>query len=167
MQTQAIYRELYPAKTFRKPNIDDIVEQFLRYASIERKERVNCYLIYSSDFDLESTVDIGEIDEDDFMMSQGASSVGSHYNLFKMKTQDLLCFKIEEQLERIMSVEHVFLVADDFAYVPYLRALKDKGVEIIVFQNSENAGSRMYHRFTWADVVYPLALAAGLEQHEL
>jgi hypothetical protein len=167
VQTQAIYRELYPAKTFRKPSIDDIVEQFLKYASIERKERVNCYLIYSSDFDLKSKVDIGEIDENDFMMDQGVSSVGSRYNLFKMKTQDLLCFKVEEQLERIVSVEHVFLVADDFAYIPYLQALKDKGVEIIVFQNSENAGSRMYHRFTWADVVYPLALATGLEQHEL
>lgn len=98
---------------------------------------------------------------------QMPSLSSSFDNLFKMKTQDLLCFKVEEQLDRIVSVEHVFLVADDFAYVPYLQALKDKGVEIIVFQNSENAGSRMYHRFTWADVVYPLALATGLEQHEL
>lgn len=167
VQTQAAYRKIYPDKILRKPSIDDIVEQFLKYASIKRKERVNCYLIYSSDFDLESIVDIGEVEEEDFLMGERSSSVGSNYNLFKLKTQDIVFFKVSDQLERIVNVENVLLVADDFAYVPYLQNLKDKGIEIIVFQNSENSGSRMHHRFKWADIVYPLALAMGLDGHEL
>jgi hypothetical protein len=52
----------------------------------------------------------------------------------------------------IVNVEYVFFVADDFAYVPCLQALKDKGLEIIVFQRSENAGSRMYCRYNWANI---------------
>lgn len=101
------------------------------------------------------------------MIGERPRYVGSNYNLFKLETQDFVSFKVEAQLKRIVNVEHVFLVADDFAYVPYLQALKDKGVEIIVFQNSENSGSRMHHRFNWADVTYPIALAMGLDQNEL
>jgi len=167
VQTQATYREIYPEKTLQMPNIDDIVEQILQYASIKRKENVNCYLIYSSEFGLESIVDIGEVEKYDILMGKRPKFVGSNYNLFKLKTQDFILFKVKDQLERIVNVEHVFLVADDFAYVPYLQDLKEKGVEIIVFQNSENSGSRMHHRFNWADVTYPLALAMGLDQHEL
>ncbi len=59
------------------------------------------------------------------------------------------------------------LVADDFAYVPYLEDLQDKGVQVVLFHHSENSGSRIYHRFKWANILYPLALAMGLEQHEL
>ncbi|MEH2380442.1 MAG: hypothetical protein V7K27_16405 [Nostoc sp.] len=58
-------------------------------------------------------------------------------------------------------------MADDVGYNPYLQDLKDRGVEIIVFQNSENSGSRMFQNFNWADISYPLALAMGLNQHEL
>jgi hypothetical protein len=139
----------------------------LKYTHIQRKEEVNCYLIYSSDFSLELFVDIGEITEDDFFRGERSSSVGCGYNLFKLKTQDLVSFKVEEQLNRIINVENVLLVADDYAYVPYLHELRNRGVEVIVFQNSENSGSSMYHGFQWADIAYPLALSMGLEKYEL
>jgi hypothetical protein len=84
-----------------------------------------------------------------------------------LKTQNIVSFKVEEQLNRIINVENVLLVADDFAYVPYLQELKNRGVEVVVFQHSENFGSRMYHGFKWADITYPLALAMGLGEHEL
>lgn len=49
-KTQSFYKKLYPEKIFLKPNIDFIVEQLLKYTYVERKNEVNCYLIYSSDF---------------------------------------------------------------------------------------------------------------------
>jgi hypothetical protein len=105
--------------------------------------------------------------EYDFFMGERSNSVGCSYNLFKLKTQNIVSFKVEEQLNRIINVENVLLVADDFAYVPYLKDLRNRGVEVVVFQHSENFGSRMYHGFNWADITYPLALAMGLEEHEL
>ncbi|MEH2376541.1 hypothetical protein [Nostoc sp.] len=114
-----------------------------------------------------NVVDIGEVEEGDLFIDDNSSFVGSNCNLFKLKTQDFILFKVVEQLERIINVEYVFLVADDVGYNPYLQDLKDRGAEIIVFQNSENSGSRMFHNFNWADISYPLALAMGLNQHEL
>lgn len=165
--TQAIYGRVYPEKIFKKLSIDAIVEQLLKYTHVERKQEVNCYLIYSNHFSLEYVVDIDEITEDDFLMEERLNSVERNYNLYKLKTQDIVSFKVEKQLNRIINVENVLLVADDFAYVPYLQELKNKGVEVVVFHHSENFGSRMYHTFNWADIVYPLALAMGLKQHEL
>lgn len=165
--TRNIYRRVYSEKILNKPNISAIVEQLLKYTHVERKQEVNCYLIYSYDFSLEYVVDIEEITENDFLMEERLNFVGRDYNLYKLKTQDIVSFKVEKQLSRIINVENVLLVADDFAYVPYLQELKNKGVEIVVFHHSENFGSRMYHRFKWADITYPLALAMGLEEHEL
>jgi hypothetical protein len=166
-QTKRVYRELYPKRTLHKPNLDAIIEEFLKYSHVERRKEVNCYLIYSSHFSLECLVDIGEITEDDFLIGESSSSVGCNYNLFKLKTQDFVWFQVKEQLNRIINVENVFLVADDYAYVPYLHDLENRGVEVIVFQHSENSGSRMYHGFKWANITYPLALAMGLKRYEL
>lgn len=166
-ETQRLYKELYPEKTFQKLSIDAIVEQLLRYTHIERRNEVNCYLIYSEHFSLEYLVDIGEITEHGFFMGEVLESVGRNYNLYKQKTQDFVSFKVEELLNRIINVDNILLVADDFAYVPYLQDLKKRGVEIVIFQRSENSGSRMYHEFKWADVMYPLGLAMGLKEYEL
>ena len=167
LYTQNIYKEVYPEKIFTKPNIDSIVEQLLKYSRLESENEVSCYLIYSTQFNLEYLVDIGDITKDDLFTGKESNSVGRNYNLFKLKTQDIVLFKVVEQLDRIINVENVMLVADDFAYVPYLEDLQDKGVQVVLFQHSENSGSRMFHRFEWANIVYPLALAMGLKQHEL
>ncbi|MEA5625065.1 hypothetical protein [Nostoc sp. UHCC 0251] len=166
-QTQSSYRKIYPEKTLHKPSIDSIVKECLEYTDIQRKEEVNCYLIYSSHFNLECFIDIGEITEDEIFRGEGLSSVGCGYNLFKLKTQDFVCFKVEEQLNRIVNVENILLIADDYSYVPYLHELQNRGIEVIVFQNSENSGSRMYHGFKWVNIVYPLALSMGLKSYEL
>lgn len=105
--------------------------------------------------------------EDDLYTGERSNSVGFNYNLFKLKTQDFVLFKVKEQLNRIINVENVLLVADDLAYVPFLQDLQNKGVEVVVFQYSENSGSMMYHKFNWADIVYPLALAMSLDRYEL
>ena len=166
-KTRAIYREIYPEKKLQKPLIDAIVEECLKYLYIQKKENVNCYLIYSNLFGLENIVNIGEITEDDFLRGETLNIVGCGYNLFKLKTEELICFKVEEQLERIINVENVLLIADDCAYVPYLRELQRRGVEVVLFQNSEDSGSRMYHGFKWIDIAYPLALSMGLTADEL
>ena len=165
--TQSIYKELYPEKIFNKPNIDSIVEQLLKYSRLKYEKEVNCYLIYSTQFNLEYLVDIGDMTKYDLFAGEEPNPVGRNYNLFKLKTPDIVLFKVIEQLNRIINVENVFLVADDFAYVPYLQHLKDKGVQVVLFHHSENSGSRMSHEFKWADIVYPLALAMGLNKHEL
>ncbi len=167
LYTQNIYKEVYPGKTFTKLNIDYIVEQLLKYSRLKSENEVNCYLIYSTQFNLEYLVDIGDITKDDLFTGKESNYVGRNYNLFKLKTQDIVLFKVVEQLDRIINVENVMLVADDFGYVPYLQALEDKGVQVVLFHHSENSGSRMSHEFKWANIVYPLALAMGLQEHEL
>lgn len=166
IQTKSIYRKIYPEKIIKKPSIDDILEQLSKYASIEHKEEINCYLICSDHFSLEFSVDIDNEEKYDLLTGE-ISNIGSKYNLFKLRTQDLVFLQVEKHIERIINTENVFLVADDFVYVPYLQQLEDREMEIIVFQNSENAGTRMYHKFNWAKITYPLALAMGLDQHEL
>jgi hypothetical protein len=166
LRTQNIYKEIHPERILQSPSIDGIIEQLLKYTSVEYKEEVNCYLIYSDHFSLEYTVDIGEEEKYNLLTGE-ILTVGLNYNLFKLKTQDFVCFKVEKHIERIINTENVFLVADDFLYVPYLQKLDNRGLEMIIFQNSENAGTRMYHKFNWADITYPLALAMGLNQHEL
>jgi len=108
----------------------------LKYTYIERKNEVNCYLIYSHHFNLEYVVDIGEMTEHDLLTGERSSSVGCNYNLFKLKTDDFVWFKVKETLNRIINVENILLVADDVAYVPFLQDLQNRGVEVVVFQYS-------------------------------
>lgn len=166
-ETRSIYKSIYPDKQLQKPNIDDFIKNILGYTHAKYKVDVNCYLIYSYHFSLEYFLDIGEAAQYDPFSEEVSDYVGHDYNLFKLKTKEIVSFKVEEQLERIINVENVILVADDIAYVPFLETLKEKGVEITLVHNSENSGSRMYHHFKWANIVYPLGLAMGLKQHEL
>lgn len=166
-QTRSTYKNIYPEKQLQKPNIDNFIKNILRYTHIKNNIDLNCYLIYSDHFSLESFIYIGETAQYDPFSEEVSDYVGNNYNLFKLKTKEIVSFKVEEQLERIINVDNVILVADDIAYVPFLETLKEKGVEIILAHNSENAGSRMYHKFKWADIAYPLGLAMGLKQHEL
>lgn len=167
VKVQDFYKELYPEKNICNPSIDGIIDQCLKYVDIQNKQEVNCYLIYSTHFDLEYSVDIGEMFEFDSYGNEESNYVGHNYNLFKLKTDKIVSFKVQEQLERIINVENVLLIADDITYVPYLNELKDRGVEVIVFQDSENEGSRMFHKFKWAKMAYPLALSMGLSEYEL
>jgi hypothetical protein len=166
-KVQDFYRKLYPEKNICNPSIDGIVEQCLKYVDIQNKQEVNCYLICSTHFDLEYSVDIGGIFEFDYYGNEESNYIGHNYNLFKLKTDKIVSFKVQEQLERIINVENVLLIADDITYVSYLNELKDRGVEVIVFQDSEDEGSRMFHKFKWAKITYPLALSMGLSQYEL
>jgi hypothetical protein len=166
-KVQDFYRDFYPEKTICNPSIDGIVEQCLKYVDVQNKEEVNCYLIYSTHFDLEYSVDIGGMFEYHSYEDEKSNYVGHNYNLFKLKTDKIVSFKVQEQLKRIINVENVILIADDISYVPYLDELKNKGVEVIVFNDPRDAESRMPHRFKWAKITYPLALSMGLEQYEL
>lgn len=167
VKVQDFYKELYPEKNICNPSIDGIIDQCLKYVDIQNKQEVNCYLIYSTHFDLEYSVDIGEMFEFDSYGNEESNYVRHNYNLFKLKTDKIVSFKVQEQLERIINVENVLLIADDITYVPYLNELKDRGVEVIIFQDSENEGSRMFHKFKWAKMAYPLALSMGLSEYEL
>ena len=167
MKTKGFYQELYPDKEFRKPSIDELVFQFCRYGQIELNSDLNCYLIYSSDFGLEHIVEIGDLTVYDYMNGEIEKSVGSQYNLYKMKTGDFVSFKIEEQLKRLINTENVILVADDPAYVPYLNILKNRGIEIKIIKMKGDFGSIMQHQFLYADIMYPIGIAIGLEKYEL
>ena len=167
LKTKSFYQELYPDKEFKKPSIDELVFQFCRYGQVELNSDLNCYLIYSTDFGLEHIVEIGDLTVYDYMNGEIEKSVGSKYNLYKMKTDDFVSFKIEEQLERLINTENILLVADDPAYVPYLDILKDRGIEIKIIKMKGDFGSIMHHKFRYADVMYPIGIAIGLEKYEL
>jgi hypothetical protein len=166
IQTRDIYRKIHSEKTLIKPTIDGIIKQLLKYVSIECQEKVNFYLICSDHFDLEFSVDI--CNEEIYNLLTGEIlDTSLSYNLFKTRTQDLVFLEVEKQIERIINTENIFLVADDIVYTSYLQQLKDRDMDVIIFQNSENAGTRMHHKFNWANITYPIALSMGLAQYEL
>ncbi len=167
IETKRFYQELYPDKKFKNPNIDDLIIQFCRYGHIDVGRELNCYFIYSVDFGLEHIVEIGDLTVNDFLNGEVEKLVGKHYNLYKFKTDDLISFKIEEQLNRLINTENVLLVADDPAYIPYLEELKEKGIEIKIAQMKGDFGSRMHHKFKYVDIMYPIGISIGLERFEL
>lgn len=134
---------------------------------IPKNRELNCYLIYSIDFGLEHIVEIGDLTVNDFLNGEVEKFVGKQYNLYKSQTDDLVSFKIEEQLNRLINTENVLLVADDPAYIPYLEKLKEKGIEIKIAQMKGDYGSRMHHKFRYADIMYQIGISIGLEKFEL
>ncbi len=167
LQTKSIYREIYPEKALKKPSIDDIIYHIIRFTYSEKQSCANCYLFYSNHFNLESIVDIGDLEEFSLLMGEKPTLVGANYNLFKSKVDDIIFFRVQDQIDRIINTENIVLVADDFAYTPYLKSLQEIGLKIVVIQNSEDCGSQMHHCFKWLDIAYPIGLSMGLEHFEL
>lgn len=166
-KTRQFYMDMYPNKKLVKPYIDDLIVQICRYTHLQLKKELTCYLIYSSHHALEEVVEIGEVSENSFFTGTINRSVGKDFNLYKLKTDQIISFKIEEQLERLINTENVLLVADDPAYIPYLDDLKARGVEIKIAQLKGDLGSRMYHRFRYADISYPIAECIGIDKFDL
>lgn len=162
-KTKQTYSEIYPNKKFVKPDLNTVINNILEsYDRFKTKKKiVNCYLLLSESFDLESRISINH-DSNIFRTSNG-----NQVKVFINKTNEIICFEVLEQLDRLINNDNIILVADDQIYEHYLEEYKNKGVEIIVVKLNENFGSQMIIKFKWGDIMYPLGSALGLAKYEL
>jgi hypothetical protein len=154
-QTMASFKNEYPNQKFKKPTLDELIKQFRRHAHMDENNELNCYLIYSTHFSLEYSVEIGDPTLENLINNNSVDIIGKGYNLYKLKTDEIISFKIEEQLNRLVNTENVLLVADDPAYVPYLDALKKKDIEIKILKT--RFSSLMPSKFKYQYITYPIS----------
>lgn len=162
-KTIEIYSEIWPEKKFIKPDLNSVIKNILdsydKYKT--KKKMVNCYLLLSESFDLESRININQANQ------TFSTNKGNQVKVFVNKTDKIIGFEVLKQLDRLINNENIILVADDRIYENALIELKNKGMEIIVVMFNEHNGSKMLIRFNWGDIMYPLGIAIGLERHEL
>lgn len=162
-QTVKTYSELWPAKKFIKPDLNSVVKNILdRYDRYKTERKIiNCYLVLSESFDLESRIIINQANQ------TFKTNSGNQVKLFVNKTNEIIGFEVLEQLNRLINNDNIILVADDKVYENALKEHKNKGVEIIVVMLNEHDGSQMRIQFNWGDILYPLGMSIGLESYEL
>jgi len=160
--TQKIYLKIWPDKTFIIPNLNDVIKNILDYYDRFKTEKkiVNCYLVESSDFDLQNVVFIDDVNKFE-------TKNGNQVNVFKTKTNGIVAFEVLEQIERLINNDNLILVADDRIYESELKEHKKRDIEMIMVMLNENQGGNMFTNFQWGDVTYPLGISIGLERFEL
>ena len=168
-ETIRTYSEIYPGRTWDTPRIGQLVAELSRFSGELDSDSVNCFLIESMDFPLGRSLiwDDSASREESGERGLERYFVNSRYDLFRMRTSEILLFKMEQQLERIINTENVLFVADDPGYNPYLQALYDREMTVTVAQLKGDFGSRMYHNFRYLDIMYPIGRCLGLEVDEL
>lgn len=161
IKTIQTYQEIWPDKIFVKPDLSSIIENILNRYDRHKSEKkgINCYLLLSESFSLESIINISS--------SYFNTENGNQVRIFDNKTDEIIAFEVLEQLQRLINNDNIILVADDIIYEDELNKLKDKGVEIILVKLNENDGSNMFVQFMWGDIMYPIGTAIGLEGYEL
>lgn len=161
IKTIQTYQEIWPDKKFIKPDLKSVVENILNRYDHHKSEKkgINCYLLLSESFGLESIINI---DSSNFNTKDG-----NQVRTFVNKTDEIIAFEVLEQLTRLINNDNIILVADDIIYEDELNKLKEKGVEIILVKLNENDGSNMFVQFMWGDIVYAIGIAIGLEKYEL
>jgi hypothetical protein len=159
-ETMRIYSKIWPGIAFRRPSLNDIINQFLLYNRFRTEiTSINCIIFLSGHHRLEGLIDIPD--------PRKTRDTIPDVKLSIFKSQSILTFEVLGQLERLINAENVILVADDISYEKSLNALVDKGVELILIKLKGDSGSRMYTPFRWADIAYPLGKALGLTEDQL
>lgn len=158
--TKKIYSEIWPNKKFTTPTISELVGNFLYYNPFKStSNNIKCVLFLSEHHSLETIVDFSGIN----MFKPLLEGV----KLFVDKSDKIISFEVLSELERIINAENVILVADDPVYEVPLLELSEKGVDLLIFKMKHDSGSRLYTKFPYGDIVYPLGRSIGLESYEL
>jgi len=157
------YKEIWPEKEFIKPDLNTVIESILDcYDKFKAEKKIiDCYLFLSESFDLESKITINKTN------NIFRTTNGNQVRIFINKSDEIICFEVLEQLNRLINNYNIILVADDPIYEEPLSELKNKGVEIIVVMFNKHDGSEMFIEFKWGDILYPLGIAIGLEEYEI
>jgi len=163
-ETIRIYQEIYPEKDFKKPNLNDIIENILnRYDHFSSDNRIiSCYVFLSSHFGLKDRIII-DSENNSFKLNASNKEV----KIFITNSDQILAFEIQEQVDRLINMENIILTADDILYENSLLKLKEKGADIILVKLREEQGGNLFVNFRWGDIVYPLGLSLGLKPYEL
>jgi hypothetical protein len=161
-KTIEIYSGLKPGRKFYKTDLLSLINNILEWYDKTKsvKKTINCYVWLSESFQLESRINFS------LTKNTTKTSNGNHVKVLFEKT-NLIGPALLDQLENLVNVGDVILVADDRMYEPALDALFAKGYTITVIMLNERDGSEMITSFNWGDILYPLGLAMGLEKSEL
>ncbi len=159
--TMLTYQEIWPERKLQKPNLSEIIHQVLynynRYPNTVAA--VQCQVFLSKDFNLEQWATLPNETYTDIQQD--------HVKLTLFRTDKIVSFEILDHLERIINNENILLVADDIIYEPLLNELKEDGTDVILVKLQTDLGGNLYTQHRWGDITRPLALAMGLEPHEL
>jgi hypothetical protein len=163
IKTIQIYKKIWPDKEFIKPDLNSIIKNILNYFDRFKSEKkgINCYILLSDSFDLESIVNI------DYSANIFKTDNENQVRTFINKINEIIAFEVIEQLERLTNNDNIILVADDVIYENELNKYKDSGIEMILVKLHENNESNMFVAYQWGDIMYPLGISIGLEKHEL
>ena len=160
--TISIYGEIYPEKniSFPKsiPNSLEIIKQILNcYAKNKIENKIiNCYLFITPHNFIETS----------FYKSSDLFLDKSKIRVFEMRVEGLISFEIEDFLKRIINSENIILTVSDVKYQPILEELRGENKEIVLVCEKLDNGLRSFG-FNWGDISYPIALAMGIQRHEL
>jgi hypothetical protein len=159
--TMSTYQEIWPERKLQKPALSEIIHQILynynRYPNTVAA--IQCQVFLSKDFHLEQWATLPDETYTDIEQD--------HVKLTLSRTDKIVSFEILDHLERIVNNENILLVADDIIYEPPLNKLKEDGTDVILVKLQTDLGGNLYTPHRWGDITRPLALAMGLEPHEL
>lgn len=156
--TQTIYSEIWPEKTFVTPTLTKVIGDLLIYNQFKVPNRtVNCIIFLSEHHSLQNVV---HMPRENFISDDNVE-------IRIIKSSEIISFLLMKQLRRIINAENVMLIADDVVYESELNELKNKGVDLIILKQRGDEGSRMYTSHSWQDIAYALGRSIGLEAYEI
>jgi hypothetical protein len=156
-KTIAVYQEIYPKRKLIAPSHEEavarIIEMYNNFGPTGLA--INCHL-YSYEENILSETKVSRIEVDSNTTAK----------LHREITDQFVSFEMLEHLERLINTENIILVSNEVLFDVELKKLSDKGVEVTMVLYSSHEGRNIYAKQKWGDIMYPLALAMGLQRHE-
>lgn len=151
-----IYGKIYPGRAFRRPSTVDVVRGILSIYRIDTDPGlpIRCHLFTNRHDQNSSSVDRIVFKDDQVA------------KIYWERSDGPVSVDLMEYLERVVNVENIMMVADDFCYEPRLRWLKEQGVDIKIIQLSSHDGRQIYTNHQWGDVIYAVAHSMNLSRLE-
>jgi hypothetical protein len=153
------YSEIYPEMVFCRPSTDEVIRSVLSvYDNFQSTETdVKCHIFLSKE---DCTCD------ESIMFSRVTTDQGVEVRIYREVAERDVHLEILEYLNRIINVENIMLVADDYVYEIPLNNMKARGVDIRIVQFGGSDGRQAFTQHRWADIIYAVAHAIGLSRHE-
>ncbi len=162
-KTIQIYSNIYPDKTFKKPDLISIIQNCLKQYNKYKTEKkiIVCSVFMSKSFNLESIVNIN------YENQKFETSDGNQVRIFINKTDEIIAFEILEELDRLKDNDNILLIANDRIYENQLAEHKKEGYDMIIIRSNQHDESDMYTEFRWGDISYSIGLSIGLSNIDL
>jgi hypothetical protein len=125
--TKEVYAGIWPKKIFKKPTLNEVIEQLLAYNKFTNATKdISCVLFLSDHHNLETLIDVPD--------PRDSSNNIQNVKLLIHKSNNMIAFEVLDQLDRIINAENVLLVADDVIYEKPLNDLASQGTDLILIK---------------------------------